>query len=57
MTLAISKARMFSKSLPAFDEEYKKTQMKTRRLKKIWIKEGKEKSLEDFRLAQAEKDR
>ena len=40
MTLVIPKARLSPKSVPGFDEECKKMQMKARRLKKIWKKEG-----------------
>ena len=57
MTLAIPKARLSPKSVPGFDEECKEMQMKARRLKKIWKKEGTEESWEDFRIARAEKGR
>ena len=54
---AIPKARLSPKSVPGFDEECKETQMKARRLKKIWKKEGTIESWEEFRLARAEKGR
>ncbi len=52
---AISKARPSLKSVSGFDEECKKTQMKVRRLKKIWKKEGTVKNWEELRLARVEK--
>ena len=54
---AIPKARLSPKSVPGFDEECKEMQMKARRLKKIWKKEGTVESWEEFRLARAEKGR
>ena len=55
--LAISKARLCPKSVPGFDEECKKIQIKAKRLKKIWKKEKTEESWKNFQLAQAEKRR
>ena len=55
MTLAILKARLSPKSIPGFDEECKKMQMKARRLKNIWKKERTEDSWEDFRISWAKK--
>ncbi len=55
MDISIPKARLFPKSIPRFDEECKDAQMKARKLKKIWKKEGTKESWEAFRLARAEK--
>ena len=49
------RARLCPRSVPGFDEECKGAQMRARRLKKIWKKEGTEESWEEFRLARAEK--
>ena len=57
IALAIPKAKQSPKSVPGFDEKCKETQMKARRLKKIWKKEGTVESWEEFRLARAEKGR
>ncbi len=45
---AIPKARLLPKSVPRFDEECKEIQMKAKRLKKIWKKEGGVESWEEF---------
>ncbi len=42
--ISISKARLCPKSIPGFDEECKDTQMRAKRLKKIWKKESTEES-------------
>lgn len=55
--ISIPKARLCPKSIPGFDEECKDHQMRARRLKKRWKKEGTEESWEAFRLARAEKGR
>ncbi len=57
IALAIPKARLLPKSVPGFDEECKETQMKARRLKKMWKKEGTVESWEKFWPARAEKRR
>lgn len=49
------RAKLCLRSILGFDKECKDTQMKARKLKKIWNKEGIEESQEDFRLAQAKK--
>ncbi len=57
MDISIPKAKLCPKSIPEFDEECKDAQIKARRFKKIWKKEGTEESWEAFRLARAEKGR
>lgn len=54
---SIPLSRLCSKSVPRFDESCKDAQMKARRPKKIWKKEEKEESWEEFRQARAEKGR
>ncbi len=51
IALPIPKTRPSPKSIRGFDEECKETQMKARRLKKIWKKEGTIESWKEFRLA------
>ncbi len=51
------KARLRPRSVPGFDKKCKGAQMRARRLKNIWKKEGTEESWEEFRLARAEKGR
>ena len=57
MTLAISKARLSPKSVPGFNQECKKIQMKVKKLNKIWKKKETKESWEDFRITRAEKGR
>ena len=57
MDASIPKAKFCPKSIPGFDENCKDAQMRARRLKKVWKKEGTEDSWEQFRLARAEKGR
>ena len=57
MEASIPKARLCPKSVPGFDENCKDAQMRAKRLKKTWKKEGTEESWEEFRLARAEKGR
>ncbi len=51
MDISIPKAKLCPKSIPGFDEKCKDAQMRARRLKKIWKKEGTKESWEAFRLA------
>ncbi len=44
MDISIPKTRLCSKSIPGFDEQCKDAQMRARRLKEIWKKEGTEES-------------
>ena len=55
IALAIPKVRLSPKSVLQFDEQCKKTQIKTRKLKKIWKIEETVEILDEFRLAQAER--
>lgn len=57
VALGIPKVRFSGRPVPGFDEECKENQVKVRRLKKIWKKEGTEESWEEFRLARAGKGR
>lgn len=41
ITLSIFKAKLFPKSIPKFDENYKKAQIRAKKLKKIWKKKRK----------------
>ena len=53
--ILIPRARLCLRSVPKFDEECKKAQMRARKLKKIRRKKGREECWEKFRLAQTEK--
>lgn len=57
MDAYIPKARLCPRSVPAFDKDCKDAQMRARRPKKIWKKEGTEETWEAFRLARGEKGR
>ncbi len=55
IAMAILKARLSPKSVTGFDEKCKETQMKARRLKKIWKRETTVESWKEFWLAWAKK--
>ena len=52
---SIPKSKLCARSISEFDEDCKDAQMRARRLKKIWKKEGTKDSWEAFRLIWAEK--
>ena len=57
MDASILKSKLYVRSISEFDEDCKDAQMRARRLKKIWKKEGIKDSWKAFRLAWAEKGR
>lgn len=57
MDASIPEAKLYARSIPRFNENCKDTQMRAKKLKKIWKKEGTEDSWEAFRPGWAEKGR